>query len=62
MTKISRDEVIKIATISRIALREDEIAPLQEQLEQVLSYAERVIKVATDVEQPSTKKYQYISR
>ena len=54
MTKISRDEVLHIANISRIALREQEIAPLMEQLEQVLSYAQRVVQ-ATSVEEPSTK-------
>ncbi len=56
MTKISREEVLKIAYMSRIALREDEINTLIEQLEQVLSYAERVTKVATMVSEPSTKQ------
>lgn len=55
MTKISRQEVVKIAHMSRIALRDEEIDPLIEQLEQVLSYAQRVVQVATTVEEPSTK-------
>ncbi len=55
MTKISREEVLNIARISHIALRDEEIEPLIEQLEQVLSYAERVVQVATNVEEPSTK-------
>ncbi len=55
MTKISRKEVLKIASMSAIALREEEIEPMIAQLEQVLSYAERVTQVATSVEEPSTK-------
>ncbi len=55
MTKISRQEVLNIARISKISLREEEIDPLIQQLEQVLSYAERVVQVATMVEEPCTK-------
>jgi aspartyl-tRNA(Asn)/glutamyl-tRNA(Gln) amidotransferase subunit C len=56
MTKISRQEVLKIAYMSRIALREDEVNPLIAQLEQVLSYAERVTEAATSMQEPSTKQ------
>ncbi len=56
MTKISRQEVLKIAYMSRIALREDEVNPLIAQLEQVLSYAERVTEMATSMQEPSTKQ------
>ncbi len=56
MTKISRDEVINIARMSQIALREEEINSLTIQLGQVLSYAERVMQVAVNVEEPSTKQ------
>ncbi len=55
MTKISRDEVLHIARISRISLREEEINPLMEQLEQVLSYAHRAMEAGADIEEPSTK-------
>ncbi len=55
MTKISRKEVLNIARMSKIALRDQEIQPLIEQLEQVLSYAERVTQVATNIEEPSTR-------
>ncbi len=56
MTKISRQEVLKIAYMSRIALRENEVNPLIAQLEQVLSYAERVTEVAISMKEPSTKQ------
>ncbi len=55
MTKISRKEVLNIARMSKIALRDQEIQPLIEQLEQVLTYAERVTQVATNIEEPSTR-------
>ena len=46
MAKISRDEVLKIARISNIALHEQEVDGVVAQLEQVLTYAERVIEIA----------------
>ena len=55
MTKVSREEVLNVARMSYIALRDEEINPLMERMEQVLSYAERVTQVATAIEEPSTK-------
>ena len=55
MTKISRQEVLHIARISALALKEEEVDSMVEQLEQVLSYAERVKEVASTLEEPSTK-------
>lgn len=55
MAKITREEVVKIAQMSHISLHEDEIAPLLEQLENVLSYAERVNEVATEIEERTEK-------
>jgi aspartyl-tRNA(Asn)/glutamyl-tRNA(Gln) amidotransferase subunit C len=55
MTKISRTEVLAIARMSAIRLQEDEIEPLIAQIEQVLSYAQRVTKVATTLEEASRK-------
>ena len=45
MTKISRQEVLKLAHMSHIHVHEHEIQPLIEQLQQVLSYAARVQEV-----------------
>lgn len=42
MTLISPQEVIKIAAISHIQLQDDEIEYLMHQIEQILTYAERV--------------------
>lgn len=55
MTKISRQEVLNIARMSAIALPEKEIASTIVQLEQVLSYAERVTQVAQSLDEPSIK-------
>jgi aspartyl/glutamyl-tRNA(Asn/Gln) amidotransferase C subunit len=55
MTKVSREEVLKVARMSAISLREEEIAPLMKRMEEILSYAQRVTQVATAIEEPSTK-------
>lgn len=55
MIKVSKEEVLKIAEISHISLREDEIDPMIKHLEGVLSYAQRVQEVAADIEEPLDK-------
>ena len=55
MAKITKEELLKIAQISHVQLHEDEIAPMLKQLEDVLSYAERVKEVAAEVEEPSMR-------
>lgn len=56
MTKISKEELLKLAEISRLQLYENEIEPLAKQLQDVLTYAERVSEAASaDVAYPSAK-------
>ena len=55
MTKVSREEVLRVAQMSKIAVREQEIVPLMQRMEQVLSYAERVKQVAIEIQEPSAK-------
>lgn len=55
MTKVSRKELLKIAHMSYLDIHEDEMQQLIDQVQQVLSYAERVIEVAADIEEPSIK-------
>lgn len=50
MTKITKEEVIKLANLSRIELKEEEIDLAIKQLEDVLSYAQRVKEIAKDIE------------
>jgi len=55
MAKITREELLKLAKISRINLHEDEIEELIEQLKSVLSYAECVGKISGDMVTVSPK-------
>jgi aspartyl-tRNA(Asn)/glutamyl-tRNA(Gln) amidotransferase subunit C len=52
MAIITKEEVLKIAHMSRITIHEDEIEPLMKHLESVLAYAARVNEVATGAQQP----------
>lgn len=45
MTKISRQEILKLAHMSQIHIHDHEIEPIMQQLQQVLSYAARVQEV-----------------
>lgn len=47
MAIITKDEVLKIAHMSRIAIRDDEVDAITTHLESVLAYASRVNEVAT---------------
>lgn len=59
--KITREEALKMASISRIALKDSEIEPLMRQLEAVLSYAERVTQVADELkDQPSNRNVNFL--
>lgn len=59
--KITKEEALKIAYISRIAIQDSEIEPLIKQLEAVLSYAERVTQVAAELnDQPSNNNVNFL--
>jgi len=49
MPKITREEVLKLATLSKIEINEDEIDSILKQLQDVLSYAERVKEISSDI-------------
>ncbi len=55
MTKITKEELLKIAKISQLHLYKEEIDPLLNQIQEVLTYAERVQEVAGDATPPSNK-------
>ena len=56
MTTISKEEVLKVAGMSGLSIHEDEIDALIAQLESVLTYAERVSKLAHGLEEASNKQ------
>jgi aspartyl-tRNA(Asn)/glutamyl-tRNA(Gln) amidotransferase subunit C len=55
MAKISKDDVLKIAHMSHIELLDAEIPAIISQLEDVLTYAERVQQLAADIQEPVVK-------
>jgi len=55
MTKISKEEILKLAALSNIEIMPEEIESLAQQLEEVLTYAVRVRDLAADVQEPSPK-------
>jgi aspartyl-tRNA(Asn)/glutamyl-tRNA(Gln) amidotransferase subunit C len=55
MIKISREEVLHIASLSRIDLSEEEIPELIKNLEEALTYAARVQEIAAGLEETSSK-------
>jgi aspartyl-tRNA(Asn)/glutamyl-tRNA(Gln) amidotransferase subunit C len=55
MTKITKEELLKIAQISQLHLYEHEIEPLVQQIQDVLTYAERVKEVIGDGQEISNK-------
>ncbi len=59
MAKISREEIIKIAQMSHVDIHADEIPGLLKQLQDVLSYAERVQEGAADVKEPAIKNVNF---
>ncbi len=54
MSAITRDEVVHLARLSRLALREDELDELAAQLDVIISAVAKVQEVATDDIPPSS--------
>lgn len=55
MTKITKEEALRIARMSQLEILPEEVDELVANLEQVLSYAVRVQEIATEVQEPSIK-------
>lgn len=49
MTKISKEEILKIARLSKIELPKGEIEVMSKQLQDVLTYAHRVCDIAAEI-------------
>jgi aspartyl/glutamyl-tRNA(Asn/Gln) amidotransferase C subunit len=62
MTQITKEELLKLAQISQVQLYEDEIPALMRQIQDVLTYAERVQEIARDIEYDKVYKNQNIMR
>lgn len=55
MTKISRDEILKLAKLSKLRLSEDEIAEYQKELSEILEYVSQLSKVDTKNLKPTSQ-------
>ncbi len=53
MSKLSRDQVLKLAKLSQLALSEQEISRYQKELDSILDYFERLNEVDTEGLEPT---------
>ena len=60
--KITREEVLKIAEISRLKLQDDEVDAVVKQMDAVLGYAQRVQDLATQAGKQDTYKNVNVMR
>ena len=61
MTKITKDEVKKVAHLARLELNEDEINKHAEQLEKILEYIKQLEKIDTDNVACTTRAIEVIN-
>ena len=54
MPRISRDQVLRVAELARLALDEDETAAMTEQLDAVLEYAQSLESLDTEDIEPTS--------
>lgn len=55
MDKITKDEALKIASFTKLTIKDCEIDLIVKQLQDVLTYAERVQDMAKDLDIPTSK-------
>ena len=61
MTKITKEEVKKVAHLARLELNENEINNHAEQLEKILEYIRQLEKIETDTVPCSTRALEVIN-
>ena len=61
MTKISKDEVNKVAHLARLELNADEISNHAEQLEKILEYIKQLEKIDTDYVPCTTRAIEVLN-
>ena len=55
MTKLSRDDVLKLAMLARISLSDEEVAEFSEELSAILQYVEQLSSVDVEGLQPTNQ-------
>lgn len=53
MSKLTRDDILKLASLSRLKLSEDEIRQFQTELSEILGYVEKLESVDTNGLEPT---------
>ena len=61
MTKITLEDVRKVAQLARLELPDEEIKVYTEQLEEILGYVEQLEKVDTEKVVPTTRAVEVIN-
>jgi aspartyl-tRNA(Asn)/glutamyl-tRNA(Gln) amidotransferase subunit C len=55
MAKLTREDVLKLARLSRLQLNDDEVAKYQKEIEAILGYVELLQKVDLDNVEPTSQ-------
>lgn len=56
MAKVTKEEIQKIAELTKVSFSQDELEGIMQQFNDVISYAERVVQIASQaVDTPSIK-------
>lgn len=55
MSRISREQVLHVANLARLALQEDEVGMMTEQLDTVLEYAQSLESLDTEGIEPTSQ-------
>ena len=61
MTKITKEDVAKVAKLSRIELNEDQLNSFTIQLEQILNYASQLEQVDTKNTRPTARAVEVVN-
>ena len=61
MSKITPDDVLKVAKLSRLTLADDEVETYTNQLEQILGYFEQLEEVDTTNVIPTTRAVEVVN-
>ena len=61
MTKITKEDVSKVAKLSRIELDEEQLNSFTIQLEQILDYASQLEKVDTENTKPTARAVEVVN-
>lgn len=55
MTKVTKEEIKKIAELTKVSFSENELNGIMQQFNDVIGYAERVVQIASQAEAVSVK-------